>query len=292
VVLHGLSAGTAELSVIAKMSLAATSNRDTVDEAEILERLGPMARRAGALVPQRLPTQHVGGRPVLLETAIRGRAAAALLGSAPQQLQGIIERLVDWLERWNRCTLVIKSLTPDLLEREVMAPAALLAPFLEQGQEYLDWLATRCTTAVGRPVPLVSTHNDLTMSNVLLDGHGNLGVVDWESARVEALPLGDFFYAAADASTAVQRYADRLGAFKACFVANGIHARTTRELYLRLSRAMNTQGDVAALCFHACWLHHASNELEAGDASEMRPFLDIMQWLASNPASIDEWLDE
>jgi hypothetical protein len=116
--------------------------------------------------------------------------------------------------------------------------------------------------------------------------------VDWEAARVEALPLGDFFYAAADASAAVRRYADRLRAFKACSTANGIHAQTTRRLHLRLRRALNISSDVATLCFHACWLHHAANELRAAEASDARPFLEIMQWLASNRASIDEWLDE
>jgi Phosphotransferase enzyme family len=289
-VVHGLSARSGQPSVIAKLALTAVSNRDGVGEAEILERLGPVARAAGALIPQPLATEYVGGRPVLLQTAIRGRTAAALLGSEPEQLPAVIKRLVDWLEHWNSSTLVIKPVASDALVREIMAVAALLAPFLDRGQEYLDWLATRCAAAVGRPMPLVAAHCDLTMANVLLDEQGELGIVDWESARVEVLPLGDFFCAAADASAATRCYVDRLGAFKACFFTKGAHAATMRELTLRLTRAMRIQSDIVTLCFHACWLHHASNELQAAHDSDTRPFLEIVRWLATNRDSIDEWL--
>jgi hypothetical protein len=50
---------------------------------------------------------------------------------------------------------------------------------------------------------------------------------------------------------------------------------------------------VAQLCFHGCWLHHAANEHYAGSTTDQRPFLKIVQWLASQrPLTIERWCYE
>ena len=40
------------------------------------------------------------------------------------------------------------------------------------------------------------------------------------------------------------------------------------------------------LAFHACWLHHAANELQQ-PARSYQPFVDIVKHISINPA---EWL--
>ena len=130
------------------------------------------------------------------------------------------------------------------------------------------------------------------MWNMLLGEQGRLGVVDWESARENGLPLVDFFYAMADAVTIARGYTDRSKAFKACFVAGGTYARMVSQFATRLRRIVQLPDEMVEFCFHACWLHHAANEHRAAGPSDPRPFLKIVQWLALNRSRVGRWLHE
>jgi hypothetical protein len=193
----------------------------------------------------------------------------------------------------------VQVLTGEHLRDEVLAPAALLAPHLEGGEAYLDWLAGQCASLVGRPMPRVAVHRDLTLWNVLLDGHGGLGVVDWESACQAGWPLTDLFYAAVDGVAATYGYGDRPAAFQACFAPGGAQASLVARWQQRLCDTLAIGPDAAALGWHACWLQHAANELAAASGNAERPFLQIVQWLAQQPqfrgqagirTELDRWL--
>jgi hypothetical protein len=191
-----------------------------------------------------------------------------------------MESVVHWLERWNRATMVIRLLDHERLRQEVLLPAKHLAPYLEQGEAYRQWLTRRCLDVVGVQVPFVAAHNDLTMSNMLIDKQGRLGVVDWESSCEQGFPLVDFFYAVADAVAATRAYSDRFNAFQACFTPGGIFSGTVARLQNGLQRALSVSVEVANICFHACWLHHALNEHYRDEPQHRRRFLKIVQWLA------------
>jgi aminoglycoside phosphotransferase (APT) family kinase protein len=137
-------------------------------------------------------------------------------------------------------------------------------------------------------MPQVDAHNDLTMANILLDDDGGMGIIDWETGKARALPLVDFFYAITDAVRIACGWADRLDAFRACFAADGVYAPAVARLQARLAAVVNMSADMAELCFHACWLHHAANEHRSSHASEPRPFLRIVQWLALHKAEAGE----
>jgi hypothetical protein len=282
VVLHRFSGDSAHPLAIAKMALTPAMAINRVREARVLSCLGPTANSAGAQVPQFLLSGQIGGHPVLLETAISGQRIATVLPSRPNRLLECIEKVVYWLEQWNRATIVIESLTYERLNRELLAPAALLAPLLHQGEEYRDWLTERCAIALGTPMPHVATHNDLTMWNVLLDEQGRIGVVDWEMGVEKGFAMVDFFYAVTDAVAAVEGYTDRLRAFEACFAQGGAWAHVVAHFQNRLSRIIQIPADMADLCFHACWLHHAANEHRSSKNSNPKPFLKIMQWVTSH----------
>jgi hypothetical protein len=175
--------------------------------------------------------------------------------------------------------MITRPFDRTLLDQEILDPAALLAPFLERGREYHNWLTERCAAVAGAPTTLVATHNDLTMWNVLLDEQERLGVLDWEAAREGGLPLVDFFYAMADAVAATQSYVDRPKAFEACFSPGGIYAHAVARLLRRLRHVINISDAMAELCFHACWLHHAANEYRSNGSYDPRPFFKIVQWL-------------
>jgi hypothetical protein len=291
-VLHCFFGRDMEPSAVAKVALTAASPVDLVHEAEALTRLGASARIAGAQVPQLKGLKQIDGTTVLLETTVRGDLLADLFPRKPDSLVGHIEKLTAWLERWNRSTITTKPFDSVQLGRDILAPVALLAPLLEKGKEYQDWLTERCSKLAGMPVPLVATHNDLTMYNVLLDGHGQLGVVDWDKGCDEGFPLVDFFYALTDAVAATQGYVDRLKAFQSCFAAPGKYAHVAGCLLRRLVDVIGIPVEVAELCFHACWLHHAANEHHSSVPSDSRPFLQILQYLALHRPPISRLISE
>jgi len=279
----------AQPSAVAKLNLTAAMASNRVGEAETLNRLGASARSAGAEVPRPLLLGQLHGHPVLLQSVVHGRPIASLLASRPSRLLDLIESLVAWLERWNRSTMTIGPIDADILAREILAPAALLAPLLQQGRQYREWLIRRYAAVGGISAVFVATHNDLTMWNVLLDERGGIGVLDWEAARAQGLPLVDFFYAVTDAVAAVQGYVDRPKAFESCFAPDGVYAYAVTQILSRLRYRLEISDEAAELCFHACWLHHAANELRSGEAHAQRQFLKIVQWLALHRQQLSGW---
>jgi len=290
VIIHRFLGCDATPSAVAKMNLTMKNSENRVGEAKMLACLGPSARSAGARIPQPLHLGQLNDHPVLLQSVVGGLPIAPLLASRPNQLPDLMERLVVWLEHWNRSTMATTPLDRKLLDQEILAPAALLAPLLEQGGEYHDWLTGRCAAVAGATTTLVATHNDLTMWNVLLDEQRRLGVLDWEAAREGGLPLVDFFYAMTDAVAAARGYVDRQKAFEACFSPAGTYAHAVARLLKRLRDVIEIPDEVAELCFHACWLHHAANEHRVAVAGAPRPFFKIVQQLALHRHQFRWWL--
>jgi aminoglycoside phosphotransferase len=267
-------------SAIAKTTLIENPSVCLDHESEVLEALGPGIRSAGAQVPQVLLKEHNDQRSSLLLSAIRGRPASDLLASNSDLLSPILTKIVSWLERWHIVTVHVRLLDEEQFEKDFFAPLERLAPFLQNAEAYQDWLADRIRAAVGNSFPFVATHNDLTMANVLVDEQDLLGVVDWETGMAENWPLVDFYYAVTDAIRIAQGYRDWLEAFRACYQPDGPYALQIACWEERLQSALELPSGLAELCFHACWLHHASNEHRVSHPGAPRPFLKIVQRLA------------
>ncbi|MBA3263102.1 MAG: phosphotransferase [Thermoleophilaceae bacterium] len=266
-VLHCFAAGDERPWGVAKV--APESSR----EARVLEQLGDAARGAGARVPRLLADGRVADCPVLIETVLEGQPAADVLMRSPGSFAEVVGAIADWQGCWNR-----ESAVPGTrLQEEVLAPATELEGKLPDG--YRSWLAARCSALASSELVLVARHNDLTMWNVLLDGRGSIGVLDWAEAEDAGLPLTDFFYSVADAAAACDRYRDRLAAIQTCFSPGGAYADEVAGLQERLRAPLKLPVEALELCFHACWLRHACNEQRSANASD-GPFLAIARWLA------------
>jgi hypothetical protein len=280
-VLHRFSSSTSVTSAVAKVR-AAPASSSVVAEAEILDCQAVAARKAGADLPRPLLVQALDGRTLVLETVVAGRSAAAVLGESPRRLLDVQARIARWIEAWNGATAALDPLTSERLEEDLLAPARLLAPQLDRGAEYASWLTTLAAGVANTTVPLVATHNDLTMSNIFVTETGGLGIVDWEAGRDRGLPLTDFFYAAADAAAAARRYRGRLQAFVESFAEQGARTTTIRGLQGNLTRSLDLAPPLVEICFHACWLHHAANEHRAVPTDGERPFLEILRWVVKH----------
>ena len=277
-VLHRFADRDREPNAVAKVSTR------TTDEEQALLELAPAAGRCRARVPAVLWSGELGDGHVLVQTALRGQNAARLVEQRhldPAELQ---ERIAVFLERWSRSAARPGTLSEDDLERLVLSPAASLAG--GHGR-YLEHLEELCTRALGSSCAFVPVHADLTAANIVVDDADDLGILDWEAASSEGLPLTDFFYAAADVVAAARGYTDRPGAVVSCFAVEGQRAPHVRRLVERLADALALTTVVQEVCFHACWLHHAANE--AARTSDLRPgpFETILMTVAGNPARFD-----
>ncbi len=239
------------------------------------------AAAAGAAVPAVVGATEVGGAHALVLEPVGGRLAAPALLARAVQPGPLLDRVADWLETWAVATRGLERLTAERLEEALLEPAAALAPFLERGPAFERHLAARCRSLEGAEIPVVATHGDLTMWNVLLGDDGTLAIVDWESARPDGLPLGDLAYATVDAHLLARGGTDRAAVFRALFgpvddelAGYGPRARRTAE-------ALALPPEVVALCIDACWLSHARNEQRDAAPGERRPFLEILDQLAA-----------
>jgi len=246
-------------------------------EAKALADLAPPARAAGAEAPSCRVVELAPGRDVLVQEVVDGAPAAWTLSHADAAFEPLIVQLGAWLARWGSATRVVRRPGADFFRRMVLDPATGLAERLPDGAGYLRWLEGRCRLVEGMEVPLVATHGDLTMSNILLRSDGRLGIVDWEAAEPTGLPLTDFYYSVVDAAAAHGNYRDWPGAFERCFRLEGPTMTVVRRVGQRLARALEVTDEVATLAFHACWLRHAANERQKRAPGEPTPFLRHLQ---------------
>ena len=249
-------------------------------EAEALRTMAAGAATEAVATPDLIGETEIGRHRAVAQTALAGRPAAVALAGSPAAIPALLRTVAGWLVDWNAATVVRRPFGADDAERLVLAPARAVAPRLDDdgGETWLAELERACTAVEGTEVPFVSAHNDLTAANLLL-GADRVGVVDWEEAAPQCLPLGDFAYAAADFAAAVDGYADRKAAYATCFERDGELGAMTRELLGRAAKALGLEPPQAELCLHVCWLRHAADEQarepEPGDGPA--PFLAILR---------------
>jgi aminoglycoside phosphotransferase (APT) family kinase protein len=141
-------------------------------------------------------------------------------------------------------------------------------------------LEQRCARIEGAHLPLVASHNDLTMSNLLLlSGRPQLGVLDWEAARDDGLPLLDLFYAAASARRSVRPPREAAQSLIEAFNRGSRFGRGVADIAARTSKSLELSPDIVDLLAHACAVQHAVDEEQQGTRAS-QPFMELVQWLA------------
>ena len=278
-VLLRFTSGESKPDLVVKLSPTAPA------ELSALQEIAPAAGRSGARVPIGLLLAALESRPFVAQTPVGGRPAQLLLGRGLVTKETMLERIAAWLLRWGAESAQRREITRADVEARVLGPArevARVAPV----PGYVDYLVRLSAKLVGLPMPFVAAHNDMTTSNILvLDEDPRLGIVDWEDARAEWLPLTDFFYASADVAASVGDTDGngRVRAFVECFTPEGAAHALVSRLRADLASALAVDRSVVELSFHACWLHHAVHELrhEAPDGSG--PFATIAGTVAREP---------
>jgi aminoglycoside phosphotransferase len=274
VLLHSLDGG-ARAAAIAKLWLRDAGQAAQRRELAGLRLAAETAASAGARVPGILREGRLRGRPYLVEEAVAGEKAAEVLGREPGRLPEVLAALARWLQAWNRGTAQPRALSEGDVERYLLGPARALRGELGRGGAYEAQLQRLGQSLLGRAFPFVATHGDLTMVNVLLDGRGAPGIIDWETAEPDGLPLADFFCAAVDAVAAASGYADRVAAWSACFGRDGAHRLQVEPLQRGLAAELGLDADQIAFAFHATWLRCALAERRERSKAAPEEFLHI-----------------
>lgn len=269
VTLHCIGARRGDAPVVVK----ATPGFAT--EAETLRRFGVDAEAAGARVPRVLAQVERAGSSIVVQSFVGGTPAARAPAARSRRRLPVVQALVAWLAAWNARTAAEAVLDAAYLERCVLAPFDAVEPTLRRSQPYGDFLRRLCDRVEGTIARLVAAHNDLTMWNVLVDRRGHIGIIDWATADSASLPLTDFFYAVVDAHTATGRYPSRHAAAAACFGTDGSPTALVAPLQRQLLAAVPADAAIVELSYHACWLHHARNDLLAGDSDG--EFVHVLQ---------------
>lgn len=266
-----------EKALVAKRALRGEAS--IAHEADALTQVGIGAVGEGIKVPELVGRDDSKRLSTLIETAVPGRPMKSLIRDGHHQdLPALANRLADWIGQWNSKTVEHVELTASLAEGFILTPARII---FGTGNEvaYQRWLSSEVSELIGQKVPLVATHNDLTMANILGDRSGIRSVVDWEAATDKGLPLTDLHYAVCDAAAAIGG-GDRMAAFRRCFLDDSEIRRHLAGLDNRLRQIVGGPPEWLNLCIHAGWLAHAANERARAPETRGGDFTNIVNLLA------------
>jgi hypothetical protein len=267
--------GVAAPDLVIKAALDPEGRRRLQRERDALGRLARDAAQAGAAVPRR---RSSGVSWALSAEVLRGRPAAAVLARAPDRLEPLAVSVMRWLRTWNRATATTAIASAALLERALLSPVALALEAGAVSPGYVDAVRQLAHDLEGERVVITAAHNDLTMANVLTSREG-IGILDWEAAVADGLPMTDLWYALADALSRAGRMTHERAVEALVLGARAIPAVLARAP-AEHAAALSLTPEQSLLGFHACWLGHASDELNRGAGD--RRFLSVVARVAES----------
>jgi SAM-dependent methyltransferase len=205
-------------SVVAKLPRYGPTGEPLRREAAALERVrGAIGRGAiaGAVldaIPRPLGLHEVDGTEVLLQTGMPGGhlvAATAGRRVSPARLARRLELMLDWCLALQAASARRVTVDDALLDcrLEPLATGCLAAM---DGDPRVAALLDRSLEVAaglrGTALPLVVCHGDYWAGNLMVAGDRVRGVIDWERAAVDELPLWDLVKAVGSAAYHLDRY--------------------------------------------------------------------------------------
>jgi phosphotransferase family enzyme len=168
---------------------------------------------AAALLPGLLASGEVDGRAWLAEAALPGQSGRTLI-SDPVERAVLLRRVADEIAAIHASVAVRASVTDAQLSTWVDRRVAIVRSILGAGHHppghaaALDQLGSDLRSAIrGRKLSTGWIHGDLWPANVLVDqaSHHLTGLVDWDSAGPDELPLHDLLHLALTTRRLVER---------------------------------------------------------------------------------------
>jgi aminoglycoside phosphotransferase (APT) family kinase protein len=251
--------GTSRPVLVAKLPRLRAGGEGLACEASILEAIQAARPDGFRGIPRVVAHEHVESRPLLVETALRGRPVGSEIRRRDRARY--VAEILDLLETLPRSTITVA----DAFERLLEEPLRGFARSFGEASEEADLAArTLAVLEILRAVatPLVLEHGDLSHPNLISLEEGGIGVVDWELAELHGLPLHDlcFFLAFVAFATRRTRTTEaRVAAFHDAFLAPGAWARPAVGEY---ARRLGLDATLLTPLFIACWARYTTRLLE------------------------------
>jgi Phosphotransferase enzyme family/Methyltransferase domain len=165
-----------------------------------------------ATLPRPLGVHLVGDTDVLLQTAVPGRHLVAETASkrlSRQMLRRQLDLMLSWSSDLQAASGRWVTLDDGLIDEKLvpLADAAVAALGGDSRVEaLLDQAIERARSLAGTQLRMVVVHGDYWAGNALVHRGRVTGVVDWERAAIDDLPIWDPVKAVMDAAFHLDRY--------------------------------------------------------------------------------------
>jgi aminoglycoside phosphotransferase (APT) family kinase protein len=238
-----------------KLPRTKDAERSLRQEAEAL-RAVERARPALTGVPRVVFERRHGEVPVLGESVVDGIPLFERIG--PATYATLASTATEWL--------VSLAGRPPPVPRSLWFPRladAVVERFETNFQRVLDErdrAASRELVGALGDLPLVFEHADFAPWNLLVDGRGKLGVLDWESSRDEGLPGLDLLY---------------FLTYHAFFLDGAVESPLSRTSYRACFEPSSETGSVSAAC-----LQRYARAVGVPDGSW--PALRLLLWMQTS----------
>jgi len=219
--------------------------------------LGP-----GLAVPQAVFFGHHHGRAILAETAIAGEPFErhTRLTPACPVAGRMIEALTELGARTARAGAGCDS------QAQLERFADRFESLYPVSREHVGFLRgqLRLLTSAPRPFPVVFQHGDAHPGNLVVSNAGTIGLLDWEAADREGLPLWDLFHFVWSYSMLVEG-ARNPRTQAACFERHFLHEspllRLLADSVNRYCTRVGVSRELAEPLFYSGWMHRAIREV-------------------------------
>ena len=252
-----------------------------------LQKLSSLRPAGLGSVPRVVSYRDWLGSKLLLETFVPGRPLSAALGRSKSQ--ACVESVMRWVTELHFASRafvtgpsgsVRKNLENSLGRLAALFPASTeLRQMLDRTHEFAEPLATHV-------LPRVFEHGELGARNVLVDGDGQVGVVDWELADATGLPATDVFFFLTDVAfaradtTTTGKYVEAL---ESAFIGSPAWAR---PYVLDYAKAVGLSPRSLRPLFLLTWVRYVANlatRQQSEGSLNRQGSQERLQWLTSNP---------
>ena len=213
-------------------------------------------------IPRVVAFEEYCGRPMLVETALIGRAMDPTV--VRRRLGDCCDAVIGWLTEVQSSLEYAPESEKGWYERLVERPLLYLSevfPLSLEETRLLDRTRDLLSPLQGMRLPLVLEHGDLSSPNVMLLRDGGTGVVDWELADPHGLPTYDLFFFLTYAAFAVRKARTNgqyVRAFHEAFFGRKAWARQYVRVY---AEQFELEFDALTPLFALCWVRYMASLL-------------------------------
>ncbi len=279
-----LRSGAQSPVLIAKVPRIAGDNARLDREAFNLSQMDSFRPHFSDSVPDLVANEDYAGHRLLIETAVPGQTMRP--GFVRKNLPTCIDTTFTWLAQLHKLSTRETLATRGKFDELVQQPLGLLRKVLADSERDLDLIARteNLFPVDGRDkLPLVLHHGDFSSPNLLVNDTFQLGVVDWELAQPQGLPLLDMFFVTSYFAFCRQQAAradDCTSAFREAFFGKSAWARPHTRAHIAETQIPQAW---AVPLFVLCWAGYVAGLAER----LLMPGADTIgqnerRWLRSN----------